>query len=139
MLKFDLNWAHIVVLALANFALGWAWYSPLLFAKPWMKALKISPDRMKDPEAMKDFPKLMGAAALTAALLSLASLVLVQSLGAVTAQQGLGIGIFAGLFLVAAHESGSLFEGRPLLVWAISALHGVAVLGLDCAVHAAWR
>jgi hypothetical protein len=139
MLQFNPNWAHIAALALANFVLGWAWYSPLLFAKPWMKALKVSPDHSKGPEAMKGFPRLMAGAAATSVLLSLGSLVLVQSLGAVTAQQGFGIGLFVALVFVAAHASGSLFEGRPALVWAIGALHAAAVLGMDCAVHAAWR
>lgn len=32
----SLNYVAVVVVAIIGFLLGWLWYSPLLFAKPWM-------------------------------------------------------------------------------------------------------
>ncbi|HVH31601.1 MAG TPA: DUF1761 domain-containing protein [bacterium] len=39
------NFLAVVVAAVAVFVLGWLWYSPLLFYKPWMRL------RGKDPAA----------------------------------------------------------------------------------------
>ncbi len=43
MLDFSVSFLPLVVLAAANFFLSWIWYSPVLFAKPWMKAPGIDP------------------------------------------------------------------------------------------------
>jgi hypothetical protein len=138
MLKFDLPWLHIGVLGVANFFLGFVWYS-FLFVKPWVKALKITPEAMRSAEARRQMPILMGAAALTAFTLSFGSQVLVASLGATDALSGAIIGIFIAIVIVGAHASGSLFERRPYMVYGIAVLHAVAVLTLDCASLAAWH
>jgi hypothetical protein len=50
-----LNWLAIIVAALSNFLIGGLWYSPLLFAKLWMKENKFSDEDMKDPKMLKVF------------------------------------------------------------------------------------
>ncbi len=37
------NYVAVIVAAIASFVIGWAWYSPVLFVKPWLRA------RGKDP------------------------------------------------------------------------------------------
>jgi hypothetical protein len=37
------NFLAVIVAAIAVFVLGWLWYSPLLFYKPWMRAKGIDP------------------------------------------------------------------------------------------------
>jgi hypothetical protein len=37
------NYLAVLVAALAVFVLGWLWYSPLLFYKPWMRARGMDP------------------------------------------------------------------------------------------------
>jgi hypothetical protein len=37
------NYLAIVVAAIVVFVLGWLWYSPLLFYKPWMRARGMDP------------------------------------------------------------------------------------------------
>jgi hypothetical protein len=39
MIDFTVSAIPLIVLSLCNFILSWLWYSPVLFAKPWMKAL----------------------------------------------------------------------------------------------------
>ena len=39
-----INYVAVLVAAVASFVIGWAWYSPLLFVKPWLRS------RGKDPE-----------------------------------------------------------------------------------------
>ena len=37
------NYLAVLVAAIAVFVLGWLWYSPLLFYKPWMRAKGVDP------------------------------------------------------------------------------------------------
>ena len=37
------NYWAVLVAAIVVFALGWLWYSPLLFFKPWMRARGLDP------------------------------------------------------------------------------------------------
>jgi len=37
------NYPAVLVAAIAVFALGWLWYSPLLFYKPWMRLRGLDP------------------------------------------------------------------------------------------------
>ena len=49
-----LNWLAILVAAVATMILGFLWYSPLLFAKPWMREMGYDPnDKAKTQEMQK--------------------------------------------------------------------------------------
>ena len=48
------NYLAVLVAAVAAFVLGWLWYSPLLFFRPWMRL------RGLDPEAAMKNAKLPG-------------------------------------------------------------------------------
>jgi hypothetical protein len=37
------NYLAVLIAAIAVFVLGWLWYSPLLFYKPWMRARGMDP------------------------------------------------------------------------------------------------
>ena len=39
----QVNYLAVLVAALVVFVLGWLWYSPFLFYKPWMRAKGIDP------------------------------------------------------------------------------------------------
>lgn len=49
-------WA-VLVAAIAAYLVGWAWYSPVLWMKPWMESRGKSQNDMKD--GMKEMPKVM--------------------------------------------------------------------------------
>jgi hypothetical protein len=49
---FGLQWYWLLLAALVYFAVGAAWYSPLLFAKPWMKELPKKPNMDNATTAM---------------------------------------------------------------------------------------
>ena len=40
----EVNFLAVLVAAIASFVVGWAWYSPLLFYKPWMRLRGHSPE-----------------------------------------------------------------------------------------------
>jgi len=39
----SVNYLHVLVAAVLVFVLGWLWYSPLLFYKPWMRMRGLDP------------------------------------------------------------------------------------------------
>lgn len=41
---FHVNYLAVLVAAIVVFVLGWLYYSPLLFYKPWMRARGLDPD-----------------------------------------------------------------------------------------------
>lgn len=43
----QINWWSVIVAALAAFAIGGLWYSPVLFGKSWQKEIKLSDDEIK--------------------------------------------------------------------------------------------
>lgn len=50
----SVNYLHVLVAAVVVFVLGWLWYSPLLFFKPWMRL------RGQDPVAAMQGAKMPG-------------------------------------------------------------------------------
>jgi len=50
-----LNWAAVFAATIAGFAIGGLWYSPLLFAKAWMKENGFTEEGMKNSNMGKIF------------------------------------------------------------------------------------
>jgi uncharacterized membrane protein len=51
----NLNWLSIIVAAVSAFVLGFFWYSPMLFAKRWMKENGFTNESMKGANMLKIF------------------------------------------------------------------------------------
>ena len=51
----NLNWLAIIVAAVSAFILGSLWYSPLMFAKRWMKETGITEESTKNTNMTKLF------------------------------------------------------------------------------------
>src|SRR6266849_5244088 len=49
----NLNWLAILVAAISTMVVGFLWYSPLLFAKAWMKEMGYDPNDKAKTEEMK--------------------------------------------------------------------------------------
>ncbi len=48
----SVNWLAIVIAAVVKFAIGSAWYSPMLFSKQWQEAAGVTPDPSVMPRAI---------------------------------------------------------------------------------------
>ncbi len=55
----SLNWLAVLVAGLSTMAIGFLWYSPILFARPWMREMGYNPD---DKERVKEMQKSAGPA-----------------------------------------------------------------------------
>lgn len=116
----EVNYVAVLVAAVAAFILGWLWYSPMLFAKPWSAE---NPTMM---ERHKTNPPSMGLLLATAfvcgliAAYAMAVLLIPQQHHSLTI--GLKRGFASGVCLVAtAFGSSYAFEARTMRHWLINA------------------
>jgi hypothetical protein len=126
-----INWLAVIVGAILYFLFGWLWYG-LLFAKQWT-ALEgnISMAQSSTPYIVS---------IVVALILSFGVAVALSHDDNRTAAHGAQFGVFFGLFFLASTMlQGTMFEGRPLALWAINAgfeVVGLVILGL---LHGAWK
>ena len=116
----EVNYLAVFVAALASFAVGGLWYSPLLFVNPWMAEIRMPADHAKtSPPPMA---RLYATAFATALVASLAMAVLLIPTHHHSLAIGLRRGFAGGLCWVAmAFASSYAFEGKSLRHWAINA------------------
>ena len=139
MLDFHVSWLPLLVLSLANFVLSWLWYSPLLFAKPWMKALGLDGEHEMSEAEKKRMPLLFLGGIVASALVVYAIMVLVNSTGAASFSQGalIGVVVWAGFALT--HSMNTMWEGRKTMVLVIN--NGLFLLTYTVygAILAVWK
>lgn len=140
MLKFDLSLAPFFAIAVANFLLGWAWYSPLLFMRPWVRALGKDPDKLTmSEEEKKRMPLLFGGALVSSFALSYVLQVFVHSVGAADFGQGACLGGVAWLGFVIPVLLGTLWEGRSGKVIVINLGNYLVACVVFGGIIAAWH
>jgi hypothetical protein len=130
----NLNWLAIVVAALSAFALGGVWYSPVLFAKRWMKETGITEESAKNANMAKVFG--------FSFLLSLvASFFLAMFIGP---DAGGGFGALAGFmagtgWVLTFMGINYLFESKSLALFLINSLYSVASLTIIGFIIGIWQ
>lgn len=128
------HWA-LLVSALILWFLGAAWYSPALFAKPWMAALGISPGGPKKGLAIGMISSFVGDLLVAFALLHF-----VVWSGANTWLAGAFVGFLSWLgFFVAIQFPQGIYEGRPPRLFAINSGYWLVGLLLIGALQAVWQ
>ena len=50
-MEVSINYLSIILAGIASMAIGFAWYSNLMFAKPWMKEMKYTQESIKSDQA----------------------------------------------------------------------------------------
>lgn len=134
----QLNYLAVFVTAIAAFGLGWLWYSPVLFAKPWMAEMKFTEDTMR-AAAAKGMARLF-VPAFCYTLVSVFGLaVLIQSRPAHDVVRGAGIGAFVGLVLVGARIlNKSVWEQSSARLMSIVVGHEIVMFTFAGLILGAW-
>ena len=128
------NFFAIVTAALVTFAVGGLWYSPILFAKPWMRECGLTEEQARQAPMGRIF-----------GLSALAALVMAANLAAFRgAKATLSFGLFAGAATGIGWVAMSLgvtylFEQRSLKLWLIDAGYQVVSYTLMGAILGAWH
>ena len=130
----QLNYGAIVAATVLAFALGGLWYSPILFAGPWMREAGITEAQTKRASMGKVF-----------GLSALATLVMAFNLAAfIGPKASLGFGLFAGAaagigWVAMALGVIYLFEQRSIKLWLINAGYQVLAFTMMGGVLGAWK
>ena len=128
------HWA-VLVSALILWFLGAVWYSPVLFAKPWMAALHIEPDHPKKGLALG-----MAASFLGDLLVAFVLLHFILWSGASNFAMGAFIGFLCWLgFFAATQLPQGIYESRPFRLFAINASNWLLGLLMIGGLLAVWR
>ena len=116
---------RVAVAAIAAFVVGGLWYSPMLFARPWMKAMGYDPDDKQKCEEMKKGAGPLYAMALLTGLVTAAVLAKFLSvMGTSQPLYGMKIAFAAWLGFVATTQlTGTLFGKKPIALFFIDAGH----------------
>ena len=137
----NLNLLAIFVAAAATMPIGFLWYSPLLFARPWMREMGYDPS---DKERTKEMQKSAGPAYLVSFLASLVSaFILALFLHQMRAQDleyGLLIGAHVWLGFVATVQlTGVLFMKQSMKLFSINTGYQLVCYLVMSAILTLWH
>jgi hypothetical protein len=130
----DLNWLAILVAAVVPMALGALWYSPVLFARPWMRAVGRTPEELTGASLGYALSALM--ALVTAYVLAR----VVKWAEADDLWNGALVGLFVWVgFVATVLAVSTYFGGRSRTLWAMDAGYQLVSLLVMGAILGAWE
>lgn len=133
-----INVLAVLVAGVAIFMLGGLWYSPILFAKPWVRLVGKTEEELKAAA---------GSMPASYAMVFLCGLVTAYGLAVVFARahptsigDALGIAAICWLAFAGATSFGtSLFGGKPRALWLIDSGYNLVAFLVGAAILSAWR
>ena len=133
----NLNYIHVLAVAVAGFMLGWLWYGPL-FGKAWMAEMKITEAMMKEKCVKRSIAPdfiflftLLGSFGLAA---------LIAAHGAPNWKHGAAYGAFIGVFAPMVQLlKCAVWEERSIKLQAINAGHLFVLYAMQGAILGAWH
>lgn len=134
----SINFLAVAVAAIASFALGALWYSPVLFGKAWQKELGFTDEYLQSGNMAKIF----GSSFVMMLIMSFGLAYLLPNLadGALSAMSGLHYGLIIGLFFVGTSIAiNLLYQRKSLKLWAIDAFYQIIFLGIMGLILGAWQ
>jgi Protein of unknown function (DUF1761) len=135
------NWLAILVAAISTMVLGFLWYSPVLFAKPWMREMGYD---LNDKARMEEMKKSAGPAyggSFVASLVSAFVLALLFNwFQNYTVRFGLLVGFHVWLGFVATVQfTGALFMKQSMKLFAINTGYQLVCYLVMGAILAVWQ
>jgi Protein of unknown function (DUF1761) len=132
-------WA-VLVAAVATMVVGFLWYSPFLFARPWMLAMGYDPnDKAKMDEMRKSAGKsyaLSFLASLVAAFV-LGKIIDVATVDSVLYGMKIGFAVWLG-FVTTVQLTGKLFGNQPTKLYLINTGYQLVCYLVMGAILAVW-
>ena len=134
------NLLSVLAAAIATMILGFLWYSPLLFAKPWTVAMGYDPnDKAKMDEMRKGAGKLYGIT-FVASLISafvLAKIIDVTTVNSALYGMKIGFAVWLG-FVTTVQLTSTLFKKRPIRLYLIDTGYQLVCYLVMGAILAKW-
>ena len=136
----DVNLLSVLVAAIATMVLGFLWYSPILFARPWMVLMGYDPnDKAKLDEMRKSAGKTYALSFLAslASAFVLAKIIDVASVNSVLYGMKYGFAIWLG-FVTTVQLTGALFGRQPFKLFLINTGYQLVCYLAMGAILASW-
>ena len=131
------NWLAIIIAAVVALLIGGLWYSPLMFAKAWVKAHGYSPEKLAAMQAKA--PRTYGLSFLCFLLMAFVLHIFVAHLGAESALMGANWGAHAWLgFALPLGLTAHLYSDKPLAAFLIDSSYQLVFLTTMGAILAGW-
>lgn len=130
----------VLVAAIATMVIGFLWFSPLLFARPWMVAMGYDPNDKAKMDAMRKSAGKSYAIAFLASLVSAFVLAKIIDLTTVnTALYGMKVAFAIWLgFVTTVQLTAKLFENKPTKLYLINTGYQLVCYLAMGAIIASW-
>lgn len=134
----NINFLALIVAAVASFALGAIWYSPVLFGKAWQKTLGFTEESL----GKSNMALIFGSSFVLIFIMDFGLAVILQGHASrdVTAISGFLYGLLIGVFFIAtSYGINMIYQRKSFLLWAIDSGYQVSYLAMTGAILGAWR
>lgn len=134
----NINFLALIVAAIASFALGAVWYSPVLFGKAWQKTLGFTEEYL----GKSNMALVFGSSFVLIFLMDFGLAIILQGHASrdVSAFSGFLYGLLIGIFFVAtSYGINMIYQRRSFLLWAIDSGYQALYLAMTGAILGAWR
>jgi len=139
--SFDgINFWAVLVSAIATMVIGFFWYSPILFAKPWMRLMGFDPnDKAKIAEMRKNAGKIYSLAfvASIASAVVLAKIIDITTVNTIPYGMKIGFAVWLG-FVTTVQLTGALFGKQPTKLYLINTGYQLVCYLAMGAILAVW-
>lgn len=128
-MSYDLNFVAIILATVANFGIGMAWYSPLLFANQWIKAMGHTPKEFEAKMKSANMTKTMGLSVLGALIQATVLAYFMSLMGTTGILAGAIVGFVAWLgFVMVTQLTHYAYETNNFSLFTIGAGYQLAAL-----------
>jgi len=139
--SFDgINFWAVLVSAIAAMVIGFLWYSPILFANPWMRLMGIDPaDKAKIAEMQKGriYDLALAFVASIVSAVVLAKIIDLTSVNTILYGMKIGFAVWLG-FVTTVQLTGALFGKQPTKLYLINTGHQLVCYLAMGAILAVW-
>ena len=136
MLQIQVNYIAIIVSGLLVFTLGGLWYSPILFAKPWMSVIGKTEEELKKGAKPANYIIALMQGLITAYILA----IFIEFAQASTVEAGAWIGFMCWFgFAGTTSFVHGMFSQRPVKLWAIDTGYTLVSFILSGIILAVWK
>jgi hypothetical protein len=137
----NLNLLAVLVAAISTMVVGFVWYSPILFAKPWMREMGYDPN---DKSRVQEMQKSAGPAYLGSFVASLVSAFVLALFLHQMRAQSLGLGLLVGFhvwlgFVATVQLTGVLFMKQSMKLFGINTGYQLVCYLVMGAILGVWR
>jgi hypothetical protein len=135
-----INFWAVLVSAVATVVIGFLWYSPILFATPWMVLMGFDPnDKAKLAEMQKGAGKIYGLSFVASLVSAVVLAKIIDIATVVTIPYGMKIGFAVWLgFVTTVQLTGALFGKQPTKLYLINTGYQLVCYLVMGAILAVW-